>query len=743
MKKLTLLSLLLFVSSLFVCMRAFPQTITEMTLETNQTATGQKQFSPGSQHGPVTFANLTITPSQSNGTLVYVSDASASNPCVGGGSGAFALRVNGGWNCSSGIVSSYTVATLPGSPATGTLAQVTDAFTQGSCTSGGGSKLALCRWTGSAWSAIGDGGAGSSGVLPGNTWLAATNFGVKADTQWVWNATITNGQNTISCASNNCNFTNADDGKICFATNLSPTGFGTFKTATVKLPQGTFTHTGAQTGTCSGGNATATLTNTAVFVWGSDDTTALNTAWTAAKASCATLLLPGTNPNANGPGVMLVQSASLNANSATNCISLQQAGGSRAGLGIRGVDINATFIVPTPNFDFTSCGNFAGGGVSSCFLSVWDGINISDLSIWGAGNSNPAAGQTAKAIVAALPANNATIKRLSITGWGANGTNGIGFGLLFGGNELKLDSVNVDGAGITPCVARPTSSSQNAVSAFALTCWDGSLEGLWVDGNSLSNREPFSCFGCNFGNDSGTSGCIVGITGGGAFYDYGSSIGGVNSASDGNGVCVGYAQGGAQTGAGTATFFGSNFSEALGSGGSQIYLNASGNTASFVNTRFAGSVTGGGSAMLKANAAGSYFVDVGGSTFSTTGTKFTGSGAIFGQASITGTIITAAKAVLSAGWGNTAAWTGLGGTNSFTGTITASGTGQGANPTITYTFPTAYLTTPQFCNAIQIGGTQAVGTFSSASLSSTGVTFTYSGTPGAGNTIIVQVTCQN
>lgn len=57
------------------------------------------------------------------------------------------------------IITSYTVATLPGTPTTGFLAVVTDAATAGSCTSGSGSAVSLCRYNGSAWAGIGDGGS--------------------------------------------------------------------------------------------------------------------------------------------------------------------------------------------------------------------------------------------------------------------------------------------------------------------------------------------------------------------------------------------------------------------------------------------------------------------------------------------------------------------------------------------------------------------------------------------------------
>ena len=44
-------------------------------------------------------------------------------------------------------------------------------------------------------------------------------------------------------------------------------------------------------------------------------------------------------------------------------------------------------------------------------------------------------------------------------------------------------------------------------------------------------------------------------------------------------------------------------------------------------------------------------------------------------------------------------------------------------------------------SAIQVGGTNAVGTFTASALSATGVTFTFSLTPTAASTEIVSITC--
>lgn len=158
-------------------------------------------------------------------------------------------------------------------------------------------------------------------------------------------------------------------------------------------------------------------------------------------------------------------------------------------------------------------------------------------------------------------------------------------------------------------------------------------------------------------------------------------------------------------------------------------------------TRTSVTAAGAGIGLDLTTSAASIFYNRGGNTFSG-GSANVNSGFTMNFDSQGKVGITAAKAVLSGGWGTTAAWTALNGGNSFSGTITASGSGQAANPTITYTFPQPYIIATPFCQAIQTGGTQAAGTFSASSVSTTGVTFTYSGTPGAANTIFVQVFCQ-
>src|SRR5258708_39646821 len=93
---------ILFSMCLLVASLCSAQTHTVANRDTNNTFTKNNQFAHGITVGPVTFAqltNLTIV-SQADGTLVWVTDAVAQNPCIGGGTGAFAFRENGVWQCS-------------------------------------------------------------------------------------------------------------------------------------------------------------------------------------------------------------------------------------------------------------------------------------------------------------------------------------------------------------------------------------------------------------------------------------------------------------------------------------------------------------------------------------------------------------------------------------------------------------------------------------------------------------------
>ena len=133
------------------------------------------------------------------------------------------------------------------------------------------------------------------------------------------------------------------------------------------------------------------------------------------------------------------------------------------------------------------------------------------------------------------------------------------------------------------------------------------------------------------------------------------------------------------------------------------------------------------------------FTDLGGNTFSSTGAHVNGP-SVFGHASSTGVALTAGALVLDGNWGTTSSISAVAGANSPIQFTVQNGTAAvGASPTIAYTFPVPYLQTPLWVSAVQVGGTNAVGTFVVSSLTATGCVLTFSLTPTANDTEIVQL----
>ena len=76
----------------------------------------------------------------------------------------------------SWIPPASTFAAPPSTPLTGSVYIFTDASAAGTC-SGGGSALASCRWSGSAWTALSGGGGGGGGAAGGSTGQVQVNSG--------------------------------------------------------------------------------------------------------------------------------------------------------------------------------------------------------------------------------------------------------------------------------------------------------------------------------------------------------------------------------------------------------------------------------------------------------------------------------------------------------------------------------------------------------------------------------------
>jgi hypothetical protein len=107
-----------------------------------------------------------------------------------------------------------------------------------------------------------------------------------------------------------------------------------------------------------------------------------------------------------------------------------------------------------------------------------------------------------------------------------------------------------------------------------------------------------------------------------------------------------------------------------------------------------------------------------------------------------GSACTNGELALSAGWGNTAAATAVAGQGqTCQWTITASGTGQAANPTITDTLTSALPSANVVCDMRMVGGTGTATLINQTALSATAPVFTFGGTPGAGSTYFVVRRC--
>ena len=246
-------------------------------------------------------------------------------------------------------------------------------------------------------------GTAVSGI-PSRLSFNVAAYGAKGDTQYNNTASVTSGSPAITCTT--CNFTSADVGKLVWFGN------------TTDLPQTTILAVNSSTSITAGTNAGGTGSSQ-LIIWGSDDTAALSSAWTAAKASCGVVVL--------NAAFYITQSAQFtSAGTACNTALLYNLPS------VQGSGYMSSFIVPSPNFNFGTCG----GDSNSCFLGA-QYSEYRDFAIWGY-TSNPSGGNGK--ILAAI--NSAFLMNMDLTSWcnGCPGSIGLkilgpGPAALFGGTE--------------------------------------------------------------------------------------------------------------------------------------------------------------------------------------------------------------------------------------------------------------------------------------------------------------------
>lgn len=528
------------------------------------------------------------------------------------------ININTGnqWTCTAGAwtfiggpyfggagIQSYTIGgTLPspGSAATGTVAAVTNALTQGSCTNGGGSALALCRDSGAAWQPIGDGGSGAA-----QAGIYAVSYGVVGEGHFSFLFTAALNGTTITCAT--CNFTtNAKSGQIIYASTLTQSGFS-FSTA-LSLPQTTINSVLSATQITVNGAGFTTgcaTVNTCMLIWGTDETTALANASTALFAACSSMILPAINPEGTGPAVILVSSGPIFSTSTTACLGT---GGSRSGFAIIGGGPQATYIMPVPNFTTASCTGGSSG--HACFVDGPDGGFLQGFTIHGGGFANFGGNSSTLVLLEVDSANNSYMRDMEFLFWG--GGAGAGTGIQFEGGEILTYNVGEDGFG---SVGRRYVALSNLgqVTEVLPASYDNSFINV-VDQNASN---PVFTSGSNLGGAGGGYLCVWN----GATLISSQDIFGLpqgnGSAPTGPGVTVGGCTdmgGGHGTTAGTVTLSNDLWYQTLTSAVGMLYLNSSTSKATLSNTLVDNLSANSGTNLIY-NQFGGAFIDAGGNTF--------------------------------------------------------------------------------------------------------------------------------
>ena len=559
--------------------------------------------------------------------------------------------------------------------------------------------------------------------------IYASSYGVVGEGHFSTNIAVASEPTEIvTCI--DCNFqTQAKVGQIFFASTLQGVGGSSMESATIitaanstitSIDSNTQIHVSANIDTnCTAHSCTA--------VWGTDESTALSSASTAALAGCAPLILPGVSPE-GGPAVILVSSGQFQGSSS----SCPGAGGgaTRSGMGVLGASTSGTYIVPTPAFDPATCvGGLSG---TACFGGILDEGDYCCFTIFGGGNSEPGAGFNGKVGLEIDSANDAKMWDVNLLAWGSNSTktDSLGVGLLVSGGEIDIYHLDLDGFG---CVGEKLvggSGSLGPVTQAGSDVFDTGCTGVY-DNNA--NNEFFtvnSSYGG--GNAIAPSTCI---NNGGQWHANGDSFGLASGYGGGalyNGYC--YDVAGVHTGAGTAFLSGSSL---YGNGDNfTLYANSTSNI-----NHVQSSVVSGSSGIVTIQNNGLFFDDGGNRFIPNGGTIYSASGGtLFGSASITGIAQTSGNIALTNFGSSPSVGTVSGDSRVHQFTATVGSTPSGT-ATIVDTFPTPFLVAP-ICNATPTGGNNStLGSFTTGTISATSVTFTYVGTLIGADTLVVQVNC--
>ena len=198
----------------------------------------------------------------------------------------------------------------------------------------------------------------SRGILassPSNV-FNVKNYGAVGNTRAVADA-VTSGTNTVTSAT--ANFTAADVGKICWASELGYQGPWT------RVAQGTILSVLSPTQIAVSTTLFAAGYSSLVFVFGTDDTQSLILAW---RAACAATLIGTDSASSEGTGIVYIPRGGY---------IFQQVVFQNGNASILGDGPYNTVFFPSPNFNFAAAGFNYGFGM----LNYYTGAEIGNFAV--------------------------------------------------------------------------------------------------------------------------------------------------------------------------------------------------------------------------------------------------------------------------------------------------------------------------------------------------------------------------
>jgi len=397
-----------------------------------------------------------------------------------------------------------------------------------------------------------------------------------------------------------------------------------------------------------------------------------------------------------------------------------------AGFELEGRGRTNTQIFVTPNLG--PCTN--GPASDACFVRTLEG-EWRDFQITGGLNSQ---GTGTAGVVLIWAIGPGAFQNFTCTNWGNGLATSIGISVTGWDRWDSLDNSGCGGIGIQTG-GNPGTPLATAVVGNHVAVENSPAEALFIDGSNGLGYGDLSCFDCTFAAaQGGLTGSSVTIRNAGGMLQLFHGLINLSTATALSGYFSNVAgsileiHGGAFTNAGTT---------------SSAYIQCQATCTNYLEN--VNMLTGDANIIpIIDGVAGSKTYDEGGNVGISGGLGNTITGQYFYEAnSASQTLVTAAKLVLSAGWGASAANTALsGGDFPIIFTITNTGAGQGASPTITYTFPTPLSVAPQTCTATDLSGTNPLlNPFTTSSLTKTGAVFTATGTPTVSDTENMQIVC--